>query len=48
MSIFNINSICSYNIDLSRSRRENGLYKMHENKSSIFSNLIDKMWKLRF
>ena len=43
----NINIICSYNIDLTRNSG-NCLFKMLENKSSIFSNLTDKMWKLRF
>jgi len=38
--------ICSYNIDLTRNAGT-GLFKMLENKSSIFSNLTDKMWKLR-
>ena len=39
--------IFSYNINLTRNA-ENCLFKMLENKSSIFSNLTDKMWKLRF
>jgi len=43
----NINIICSYNVDLTRNA-ENGLLKRLENKLSIFSNLTDKMWKLRF
>ena len=43
----NINIICSYNIDLTRNAG-NCLFKMLKNKSSIFSNLTDKMWKLRF
>ena len=43
----NINIICSYNIDLTRNAR-NRLFKMLENKSSIFSNITHKIWKLRF
>ena len=35
------------NIDLNRNA-ENCLFKMLKNKSSIFSNLTDKIWKLRF
>ena len=42
----NINS-CSYNIDLTRNK-VNCLFKTLENKSSLFSNLTNKMWKLRF
>ena len=42
-----IHIICSYNIDLTRNAG-NCLFKMLENKSSIFSILTDKMWKLRF
>ena len=41
-----INIICSYNIDLTRNV-ENCLFKILENKSMIFSNFTDKMWKLR-
>ena len=40
------NIICSYNIDLTRNAG-NCLFKMLENKSSIFSNLTDKIQKLR-
>ena len=43
----NIHIICSYNIDLTRNVG-NCLFKMLENKSSIFSKLTDKMWKFRF
>ncbi len=43
----NINIICSYNINLTRNAGHH-LFKMLENKSSIFSNLTDKMWKLGF
>ena len=43
----NINNICSYKINLTRNA-ENCLFKMLENKSSIFSNVTDKMWKPRF
>ena len=42
----NIYIICSYNIDLTRNAG-NCLFKMVGNKSSIFSNLTDKIWKLR-
>jgi len=42
-----MNIICSYNIDLTRNAGKR-LFKMLENKSSIFSNLTDKMGKLRF
>ena len=43
----NINVVCSYNFDLTRNVG-NCLFNMFENKSSIFSNLTDEMWKLRF
>jgi len=42
----NINIITSYNKDLT-SNAGNYLFKMLENKSSIFSNLTDQMWKLK-
>ena len=42
-----INIICFYNIDLTINAG-NCLFKMLENKSSILSNLTNKMWKLRF
>ena len=39
----NIYIICSYNIDLTRNAG-NCLFKMLENKPSIFFNLTDRMW----
>jgi len=43
----NNNIICSYDIDLTINLGK-CLFKMLENKSSIFSNLTDKMWKRKF
>ena len=44
----NIDIIHSYNIDYLTRNAGNCLFKMLENKSSMFSNLTDKMWKLSF